>query len=157
MRLQSRTDPRLDPPAAALTAARTVVLKAALGAALACAAVGLAAATELNTANQAELEQVKGVGPQLSEQLLHERARGGAFTGWDDLVRRLKGVGPARAARLSEAGLRVAGRAYPGKSPVPVRAGPASSTGAASPAAGAWPADAASAAPASLAPRPPSR
>ena len=84
----------------------------ALAGALLCMASLLCAATEVNTANQAELEQVKGVGPQLSEQLLQERARGGAFAGWEDLVRRMKGVGPARAARLSAAGLRVAGQPY---------------------------------------------
>lgn len=101
----------------------------ALAAALLCMASLLCAATEVNTANQAELEQVKGVGPQLSGQLLQERARGGAFAGWEDLVRRMKGVGPARAARLSAAGLRVAGQPYAG----PARSRSGGTLGAAAP------------------------
>lgn len=68
-------------------------------------------AVELNLANQAELEQVKGVGPQLSDRLLEERRRG-AFRDWADMIRRMKGVGPASAAKLSAAGLTVAGAAY---------------------------------------------
>lgn len=92
-------------------------------------AAALAWATELNTANQAELEQVKGVGPQLSEQLLQERTRGGPFRGWPDLVQRVKGVGPSRAAKLSAAGLRVAGQPFA----APVSAPPAAPAASASP------------------------
>lgn len=67
---------------------------------------------ELNDASQAELEQLPGVGPALSEALLDERRRGGPFTDWRALVRRVRGVGPASARRLSAAGLRVAGQAW---------------------------------------------
>jgi competence protein ComEA len=68
-------------------------------------------ATELNQANQAELEMVKGVGPQLSTLMLAQR-KSGLFRNWDDAVRRLPGIGPARAKKLSDAGLRVNGEAY---------------------------------------------
>jgi len=72
---------------------------------------GLATATELNTANQAELEMIKGVGPQLSEQWLAARQQR-PFASWAQFIERTSGVGPARAKRLSDAGLRVNGLAY---------------------------------------------
>ena len=71
---------------------------------------------DLNLANQAELEMVKGIGPQLSERILHERAAG-PFASWEDFIARLKGLGPSHAARLSAAGLRVSGRPYAGNAP----------------------------------------
>jgi competence protein ComEA len=70
-----------------------------------------AEAVEVNTANQAELETVAGVGPQLSEAILasrHERP----FRDWADFMARLKGIGPVRAGRLSAAGLTVGERAW---------------------------------------------
>lgn len=72
-----------------------------------------AAATELNLANQAELEQLQRVGPQLAQRILDDRARLGRYADWPDFQRRLKGVGPATAHRLSEAGLRINGQALP--------------------------------------------
>ena len=69
---------------------------------------------ELNTASQAELESLTGVGPTLSDALLAERQRAGPFADWRSLVRRVKGLGPARARQLSAAGLRVAGQPWPG-------------------------------------------
>lgn len=84
----------------------------ALSAALAVnAQVILPRTIDLNTANQAQLEMVKGVGPQLSERILAERANG-RFESWDDFVTRMKGIGPSHASRLSSAGLRVAGQPY---------------------------------------------
>lgn len=71
---------------------------------------------DLNLANQAELEMVKGIGPQLSERILHERADG-PFVSWEDFIARLKGLGPSHAARLSAAGLRVGGQPYAGSAP----------------------------------------
>lgn len=68
-------------------------------------------AVELNRANQAELEMVRGVGPQLSERILAERELG-RFQGWEDFIARMKGVGPSSAARLSAGGLRIGGQPY---------------------------------------------
>lgn len=68
---------------------------------------------EVNLSNQAELEMLPGVGPSLSEAILAERRRGGAFQDWRALQRRVKGLGPATARRLSQAGLRVNGQAAP--------------------------------------------
>lgn len=69
---------------------------------------------DLNLANQAELETVKGIGPQLSQRILTERARG-RFADWPDFIGRMKGIGPTHAARLSAAGLRVQALPYVGK------------------------------------------
>lgn len=67
------------------------------------------AAVELNRATQAELETVRGIGPELSAQLLAER-RKAPFADWADVVRRVTGIGRANAARLSAAGLTVQGQ-----------------------------------------------
>lgn len=67
---------------------------------------------ELNSASLAALDRVKGIGPELSERLLEERRRA-AFADWADLMRRVPGIGPKRAARLSAAGLRVNGAPAP--------------------------------------------
>lgn len=80
------------------------------------AAVALAVATaaervDVNRATLAQLETVKGIGPDLSEAILAERARS-PFADWSDLVRRVRKIGPASAARLSAAGLTVDGRPY---------------------------------------------
>lgn len=69
------------------------------------------ATVELNRANQAELEMVTGIGPQLSEQILAERQQR-PFTHWADFIARLRGIGPARARKLSEAGLTVNQQPY---------------------------------------------
>ncbi|MBI5271000.1 MAG: helix-hairpin-helix domain-containing protein [Burkholderiales bacterium] len=95
------------------TSARRIWLRRQLAlACLAASAPALSWATiDLNHANQAELEMVQGIGPQLSERILAERARG-RFTDWADFVARMKGIGPSHAKRLSDAGLRVQGLAF---------------------------------------------
>jgi competence protein ComEA len=67
---------------------------------------------DINTADQAELEMLKGVGPQLSEAILVAR-RERPFRDWADLMARLKGIGPVRAGKLSAAGLTVGEQAWP--------------------------------------------
>ncbi len=69
------------------------------------------AATDANTANQAELESIKGIGPALSTRLLEERAKR-PFKDWADLRARVSGVGKSHAARLSDGGLTVGGAPY---------------------------------------------
>lgn len=63
---------------------------------------------EVNTASQAQLESLPGIGPALAERLLKARP----FADWADLRRRAKGVGKATAAKLSAAGLRVNGQPF---------------------------------------------
>lgn len=84
---------------------RWVFLIAALTAATTCAAV------DINRATQAELESVKGIGPELSTHILAERAKS-PFKDWNDLIRRVKGVGPGSAARHSAEGLSIDGMPY---------------------------------------------
>ncbi|MDZ5459079.1 ComEA family DNA-binding protein [Azohydromonas lata] len=70
-----------------------------------------AAALDANTATQAQLEQLRGIGVAMSEKLLAERARQ-PFESWADLLSRVPGIGPRGAARLSDQGLRVGGQTY---------------------------------------------
>ena len=90
----------------AVHALRTALVGAALT-----ALAAASAAVEVNTASQAELERLKGIGVQLSTELLSERAKR-PFTDWHDLRARVRGIGPRQAAALSQAGLTVAGHSY---------------------------------------------
>lgn len=80
-----------------------------------------ASALEVNSASQAELEQLRGVGVALSDRLLAERAAQ-PFADWADLMRRVPGIAARQARRLSEQGLTVAGRRYAGDNPPPASA-----------------------------------
>jgi competence protein ComEA len=68
-----------------------------------------AGAAEVNTASEAQLDGVKGLGPSSTRAILAERANG-AFRDWADFIARVKGMDRARAAKLSAAGLTVAGQ-----------------------------------------------
>ncbi|CAN5396693.1 hypothetical protein BH09PSE5_BH09PSE5_15430 [soil metagenome] len=50
-----------------------------------------ASALELNVANQAQLESLKGIGVEASDRILEERAKGD-FKDWPDFMKRVKGV-----------------------------------------------------------------
>ena len=67
---------------------------------------GLAWATDVNTANEAELDSVKGLGPSSTARVLKAREQG-AFKDWSDLMHRVKGIKPATAEKLSSQGLTV--------------------------------------------------
>ena len=71
------------------------------------------AATDVNKANQAELEAVKGIGPAIAGKILDERKKSN-FKDWSDLVERVKGVGDGNAAKFSTAGLTVNGQGFAG-------------------------------------------
>ncbi len=77
---------------------------------LSCA--GAAWAVEANTANRAQLEQVRHIGPPLAEAILVSRTKDGAFKDWPDLMARVRGIRDAKAGKLSEAGLTVGGAPY---------------------------------------------
>lgn len=75
------------------------------------AATGIAlAAVEVNTADQAKLESIKGIGPAISAKIIAER-RKGPFKDWSDLETRVPGIGAKNATKLSEGGLTVGGHA----------------------------------------------
>lgn len=76
------------------------------------ASMGFAfAQVDVNKADQAALDGVKGIGPKMSKTILDERKKGGEFKDWSDFEGRVKGVGEKSAVRLSDAGLTVNGQA----------------------------------------------
>ncbi len=84
------------------------------------------AQVDVNKADQAALDGVKGIGPVTSKAILDERAKGGAFKDWADFESRVKGIGPKSSVKLSEAGLQVNGQAKSGAPAAPVaKAAPA--------------------------------
>jgi competence protein ComEA len=68
---------------------------------------------DVNKADQAALDGVKGIGPKTSKTILDERKKGGEFKDWADFEKRVKGVGGKSADKLSEAGLTVNGQPRP--------------------------------------------
>ena len=79
------------------------------------------AQVDVNKADAAALDGVKGVGPSMSKAILDERAKG-EFKDWGDLQGRVKGLGDKKAARLSEAGLVVNGKGKEGAAAKPAAA-----------------------------------
>lgn len=79
--------------------------------ALLLALAGPACALDINQANAAELDSIRGIGPGMSTPMLTERAKA-PFKDWADLIARTKGLGPGNAARFSAQGLTVNGQAY---------------------------------------------
>lgn len=71
------------------------------------------AQVDVNKADQAALDSVKGIGPKMSKTILDERKKGGDFKDWSDFEKRVKGVGEKNASKLSQAGLTLNGQAKP--------------------------------------------
>ena len=71
------------------------------------------AAVDVNSADKASLQSIKDVSPATADAILAERQKGGKFKNWDDLVKRVKGVGPRNSVKMSEAGMTVDGAAKP--------------------------------------------
>lgn len=91
-----------------------MIKKLMLAVATLVASMGIAfAQVDVNKADAAALDSVKGVGPAMSKQILDER-KNGDFKDWADFQKRVKGVGDKRAAKLSAAGLQVNGKAKDG-------------------------------------------
>lgn len=89
------------------------MFKSLLAIALALSATAVLAAVDVNTASQAELESLQGIGPALSSRILDERKKA-LFKDWSDLTERIKGLGPGHAVKLSKAGMTVNGATYDG-------------------------------------------
>lgn len=70
---------------------------------------------EVNKADQAALDGIKGVGPKMSKVIIDERKKGD-FKDWADFQKRVKGVGDKNSINFSQAGLRVNGQAKAGAS-----------------------------------------
>jgi competence protein ComEA len=74
---------------------------------------GIAAAVEVNTADQAALESVKGIGPVHAKAIIDERTKNGPFKDADDLAARVKGIGAKSVKNLEAAGLTINGSGAP--------------------------------------------
>lgn len=68
------------------------------------------AQVDVNKADQAALDGIKGIGPAKSKAILDERKKGGDFKDWTDFEERVKGIGSKNAEKLSEAGLTINGK-----------------------------------------------
>jgi competence protein ComEA len=71
------------------------------------------AAVDVNKADQAQLETIKGIGPAIAGKILDERKKG-EYKDWSDLIDRVKGVGEGNAAKFSAEGLTVNGGSFSG-------------------------------------------
>lgn len=76
------------------------------------------AAVDVNKADAADLDSVKGIGPGTSSRILEAR-KAGPFKDWADFVDRVRGIGPGNAAKLSDNGLTVNGQSFKGVAAAP--------------------------------------
>jgi competence protein ComEA len=83
------------------------------------------AQVDVNKADAAALDSIKGIGPAKSKAIIEERSKGGEFKDWADLEKRVKGIGEKSAVKLSEAGLQVNGKAKEGAAAKPAAEKPA--------------------------------
>jgi competence protein ComEA len=65
------------------------------------------AAVDVNTANEAGLRGIKGIGPAKAKAILEERDAHGPFKDTTDLSKRVKGMGGHTVERLQAEGLAV--------------------------------------------------
>lgn len=86
------------------------------------------AEVEVNKADAAALDSIKGIGPAKSKAILAERSKGGDFKDWADFEKRIKGIGEKNAVKLSEAGLQVNGKSKEGAAAKPEAAQKTSKT-----------------------------
>ena len=88
--------------------------KLLLAVAILVATMGFAfAQVDVNKADQAALDGVKGIGPAISKSIIDERKKGGDFKDWADFEKRVKGIGDKNSSKLSQAGLTVNGQSKP--------------------------------------------
>lgn len=66
---------------------------------------------DLNKATEIELDGLNGVGPTLTQAIMHERQKA-LFKDWGDVTTRVKGIGQQKASKLSDQGVRVQGKAF---------------------------------------------
>jgi competence protein ComEA len=73
-----------------------------------------ALALDINQANEAELDSIKGMGPSLSAKVLKARALD-PFKDWTDLMQRVSGIRQNKAQQFSEQGLTINGQPFVAK------------------------------------------
>lgn len=92
-----------------------MIRKLIAGVAVLVATMGMAfAQVDVNKADAASLDGIKGLGPAKTKAILDERTKNGDFKDWGDLQQRVKGIGDRAAMRLSSAGLVVNGKPMAG-------------------------------------------
>jgi competence protein ComEA len=92
-----------------------MIKKLMLAVATMIATMGFAfAQVDVNKADAAALDSVKGVGPKMSKVIIDERTKNGDFKDWADFEKRVKGIGPKNSKKLSTAGLQVGGKSLDG-------------------------------------------
>jgi competence protein ComEA len=74
------------------------------------------AKVEINSADQAALESVRGLGPSKAKAILLERKKNGPFKDSTDLHTRVKGIGEKTVERLMQNGLTINNKAVAGLS-----------------------------------------
>jgi competence protein ComEA len=74
------------------------------------------AKVEINSADQAALESVRGLGPSKAKAILLERKKNGPFKDSTDLHTRVKGIGEKTVERLMQNGLTINNKAVAGPS-----------------------------------------
>lgn len=94
--------------------ARVVLVRGFVGGAMALMFCHAALALDINQANEAELDSVKGMGPSLSAKVLRARSLG-PFKDWADLMQRVSGIRKNKAQQFSEQGLTVNGQPFDAK------------------------------------------
>ncbi len=94
--------------------ARLALVRGFLGAAMALMLCHAAFALDINQANEAELDSVKGMGPSLSAKVLTARSQG-PFKDWADLMQRVSGIRQNKARQFSDQGLTVNGQLFGAK------------------------------------------
>jgi len=83
-----------------------------------CAWIGVAlAAVDINTASEAELDKLKGIGPAKAKAIAAERKKNGPFKSLDDVAARVKGIGPKTVADWKKSGAVTAGSVPAGAAP----------------------------------------
>ncbi len=71
-------------------------------------------ALDINQANEAELDSIKGMGSSLSTKVLTARTQG-PFKDWADLMQRVSGIRQNKAQQFSAQGLTVNGQPFGAK------------------------------------------
>jgi competence protein ComEA len=66
-----------------------------------------ASPVNVNTANQTELETIKGIGPSKARAILSEREKGGVFRDSSDLQSRVRGIGERSLNKMVDHGLKI--------------------------------------------------
>lgn len=74
------------------------------------------AKVEINSADQAALESVRGLGPSKAKAILLERKKNGPFKDATDLHTRVKGIGEKTVERLMQNGLTINNKTVAGPS-----------------------------------------